>query len=104
VKQILVNYNDYCCVVHPYPQTMQYSPFTSGDEVELWVNELKGLLRLMSQVLCRLVVYLRSDHDESIFNNPEKICGKCYYFSNKFDSLDPDIIRKKRWPKTRSLN
>jgi len=97
VKQILGDYNDYCCVVHPYPQTMQYSPFTSGDEVNLWVNELKGLLRLMSQVLCRLVVYLRSDHDESIFNDPEQICGKCYYFSSKFDSLNPDIIRRKRW-------
>ena len=100
-KKIKAKYNEYCCFVHPYPQTKQYAPFTSYDEVKIWMDELDTFLTLLSEILCKLFRFYRSGFKKTFLDEKhELICGKCRYMENNFEKITVDIIRKKRWKKT----
>jgi predicted Zn-ribbon and HTH transcriptional regulator len=100
IKTLQEKYDSYSWFVHPYPQTKQYFPFTSKDELEMWSKELNTLLCIMSSVLCNLIAYFRTNFNEKfsdVLKNTDK-CKKCQYRANNFRELTPFMI-KKLWPK-----
>lgn len=100
IKTLQEKYDSYSWFVHPYPQTKQYFPFTSKDELEMWSKELNTLLCIMSYVLCNLIAYFRTNFNEKfsdVLENTDK-CKKCKYRGNNFRELTPFMI-KKLWPK-----
>jgi len=103
VKEISHRYNEYCCLVHPYPQTIQYSPFTAGDEVDLWITELESLTIWLSEAFCRLFTFIRSGFDETLIGKKSEVCGRCRFAESGFKTLDKEIIKRKRWPKLRRM-
>jgi hypothetical protein len=97
ISELLSRHSSYCLFVHPYPQTMQYSPFTSIDEVDLWMRELKATLCLLNELLCRLTIFFRSGLNENCYDKQSSICGNCRFMENRLEYLSSNIVKKKRW-------